>query len=185
MRYFILVTTLNDLEQNLPTYVRCLVASLLLSHSIRKDTTLGILLPEETSYIEFLGSKIRQLRADEQSASGIVLKAIRGVESTSKVCIRQVHPGVLVRKLSKSITRLSDLVKPTPPSTYLVLSRSGKKNIKLSSKLRSVILMIPIYEDLLRYVKLPTEAVNFIERPTISVEHLIVLMNTILDRLGV
>jgi len=100
MRRFILITSRKLVYEEPGIHARCLVASLLISRSIRKDSIFYMYLREGYT-IEFHGSKIRQLRADEASAFGIINKAIKEIEK------RSPHTGVYIRRedFSKLISR--------------------------------------------------------------------------------
>jgi len=106
MRRFILITSRKLVYDEPGIHARCLVAALLISRSIRKDSVFYMYLREGFT-IEFHGSKIRQLRADEASAFGIINKAIKEIEK------RSPHTGVYIKRenFSKLLSRTSSNLK--------------------------------------------------------------------------
>lgn len=95
-RCFVLITSLNDVVNEPGIHSRALVSSLLISRSIRRDTVF-ILLLREGYAIYFYGNRIKQLRADESSAFGIINKSLKFVKDGRE---GTPHSGVYVKKLS-------------------------------------------------------------------------------------
>jgi len=56
---------------------RVLVNALLLSNSIRRDTTVVLVFPDEGLELEVSGSRIRNLREDEESSLGVVRQLLK------------------------------------------------------------------------------------------------------------
>ncbi len=125
MRYIILLTSRDALYGYPDIVAKSLVAALLVSNDVRRDTTFTILLEDRA--IHFMGRGIRQLRADERSAFGIVEKALRSRK-------RSPHPGVAVEPVQDQAKYVrgfpkprllasspsSILAVPTPPFTLVV-----------------------------------------------------------------
>jgi len=91
MRRFIVVgqrtTTSPDLSLNdisggsgrLDVLIRCINSAFFLSHGLRKDTELLLVLkgpPDPPRTLRFVGSELRGLNPDERSAAGLVKKAL-------------------------------------------------------------------------------------------------------------
>jgi len=89
-----LVTSQNDITRLKGTHSRFLVASLLISRSIRRDSICCFYLHPEQYAILFYGSKMRQLRADEASAFGIINKAVRSLRK-----VKTPHSGVIIYRM--------------------------------------------------------------------------------------
>jgi tRNA (pseudouridine54-N1)-methyltransferase len=76
---------------------RCVTASLFLSHSMRRDVEVSLILlgpPDPPATVLFSGEKVRYLNPDERSSASLIKKALslpRGPE------FRESTPGVFVR----------------------------------------------------------------------------------------
>ncbi|WP_167828053.1 hypothetical protein [Thermoproteus tenax] len=88
MRTFILVTSLDRFNEAPYLHGKALVASLLISNGIRHDAEFVMYLVDARMAVKVLGSAVRSLFPDEESSTGILRKALRGVR----------HPGVRVLK---------------------------------------------------------------------------------------
>ncbi|MEM1516992.1 MAG: hypothetical protein QXD46_00115 [Thermofilum sp.] len=94
MREFILVTGEATLADE-PFFSRLLNAAFFLSHGIRKDVILRVLIQDCGVLISFVGDKLKHLHIDEQSMAGV----LRKVERTALLPPRRpvsVHYGVIV-----------------------------------------------------------------------------------------
>ncbi|RLE55104.1 MAG: hypothetical protein DRJ40_09110 [Thermoprotei archaeon] len=187
MRHIVLLTTLDSIERNYPTYIRCIVASLLLSHTIRRDTTLHLVLPREGFHVKFVGSKLRQLRADEQSAGGLLRKVIRYLRESAGYSsrTRQLHSGIYVRSLKGEVS-IPQVIGSSSPATYIVVSDYKGARVNLRNVVRDVVVVIEALHNLLKLVRIPPNHVLWsVDSRTLPLDHIIVLVNTQLDRLGV
>ncbi len=86
-----LITSTRHVQELRGVHSRFVVASLMISRSIRRDTVACLYLQDVGYAILVHGSKIRQLRADEASAFGIINKAIKSIGKT-----RSPHSGVTI-----------------------------------------------------------------------------------------
>ncbi len=120
MRVFILSINSGNVKRTLPVVTRCLVASLLLSHGIRKDAQFILYMPDIGKAVKFVGGTIRQLRADEQSASGILLKGFRACVE-GRVRRGSIHPGVIVLDASRVSLKCSTYIKLGPEGKLLTV----------------------------------------------------------------
>ncbi len=74
--------SLDDLAGStgrLDILIRCVNSTFMLSHSIRKDTDLYLLLqgpPEPPKVVHFVGSELRYLNPDERSTAALIRKAL-------------------------------------------------------------------------------------------------------------
>lgn len=92
--------TLYDALKHLSTLIiNTITSSLLISHGVRKNTTLHIFFNEDEINLTFIGSQIRQLRPDEQSVKGI-LRKVKLVLEKRRVNRRsyRVHAGVIMNR---------------------------------------------------------------------------------------
>ena len=178
----LLLDNSSDLVEHLGIVARCVSAALLLSHGIRKDATFRLYLREEGLVASFEGSRLRGVRADEQSLGGIIRKiyreAMRGISRP-----RNVHYGVALAR-----SGLDKMLRGAPGSrAYYVDHRRGidLRRIELRG-LRSVTFVLSMGET---YT--PAELEVFKRRGLVPVrvsparlypESLIVLLNNELDR---
>jgi len=96
---------------------RCVNAALFLSHDIRRDVRVFLLLKGEPSppkIICFDGSAVRYLSPDERSAASLIKKALEKkaqdfwTESTSGVSIRKGDMDVIIKELDMKVTYLRE-----------------------------------------------------------------------------
>jgi tRNA (pseudouridine54-N1)-methyltransferase len=93
--------SLNDLPGGagrMDILCRCVTASLFLSHGMRRDAEIYLVLcgqPDPPATILFSGEKVRYLNPDERSAASLIKKAL----AMHRVhTFRESTPGVFVRK---------------------------------------------------------------------------------------
>ncbi|MEZ0248457.1 MAG: hypothetical protein ABWJ97_04220 [Thermoproteus sp.] len=84
MRRFVLVTSKRAFEESPYVHGKALVAALLISNGIRSDSEFIMYLVDSSEALRVLGSSVRSLFPDEESATGLLRKGLRGVR----------HPGV-------------------------------------------------------------------------------------------
>ena len=97
MRKFLVITSTPLIDKYFGIHARILVASLLISRSIRRNSILYLYLSDVDTIIKFVGDKMRQLRADEYSAFGIIEKAIKYLKRKG---FGKPHDGVFIEKKS-------------------------------------------------------------------------------------
>ena len=112
--------SLNDLPGaagRMDILCRCVNAALFLSHDLRRDVRVFLVLKGEPSppkLIRFDGSAVRYLSPDERSAASLIQKALEKnvqdfwTESTPGVSIRKGDLDVLLNSLDKKITYLRE-----------------------------------------------------------------------------
>ena len=112
--------SLNDLPGaagRMDILCRCVNAALFLSHDLRRDVRVFLVLKGEPSppkLIRFDGSAVRYLSPDERSAASLIKKALEKnvqdfwTESTPGVSIRKGDLDVLLNSLDKKITYLRE-----------------------------------------------------------------------------
>ncbi len=81
-----------------PLFARIVSSSFYLSHDIRRNVELAIILLEERAAVRLQGPRLRHVHVDEASLTGIYRKAVRGVREGVK---RSVHWGVKVEPLRR------------------------------------------------------------------------------------
>jgi tRNA (pseudouridine54-N1)-methyltransferase len=96
---------------------RCVNSGLFLSHDIRRDVRVHLVLkgaPEEPKIIRFDGSSVRYLSPDERSAASLIKKALERnaqnfwVESSPGVSIRKGDFGDILGEINKKIIYLRE-----------------------------------------------------------------------------
>ncbi len=107
--------SLNDLPGaagRMDILCRCVNAALFLSHDLRRDVLIYLVLkgePASPKLVRFDGGKVRYLSPDERSAASLIKKALEKnsgefwTESTPGVCIRKGDFGDLLAELGKKI----------------------------------------------------------------------------------
>lgn len=112
--------SLNDLPGaagRMDILCRCVNAALFLSHDLRRDVRVFLVLkggPSPPKLIRFDGSAVRYLSPDERSAASLIKKALEKnvqdfwTESTPGVSIRKGDLDVLLKELDKKITYLQE-----------------------------------------------------------------------------
>ncbi len=103
---------LNDLPGagRIDVLCRCVAQALFISHSIRKNVEVYLLLlgpPDPPKVIRIVGEEVRRMAADERNVAGHIRKAL-GLDVSDEW--REVHSGVyVVRKgLAELLEELSD-----------------------------------------------------------------------------
>ncbi|MFA4956054.1 MAG: tRNA (pseudouridine(54)-N(1))-methyltransferase TrmY [Candidatus Methanoperedens sp.] len=112
--------SLNDLPGaagRMDILCRCVNAALFLSHDIRRDVRVFLVLKGEPSppkIIRFDGSAVRYLSPDERSAASLIKKALEKkaqdfwTESTAGVSIRKGDLDAIIKELDMKVTYLRE-----------------------------------------------------------------------------
>jgi tRNA (pseudouridine54-N1)-methyltransferase len=112
--------SLNDLPGaagRMDILCRCVNAALFLSHDIRRDVRVFLVLKGEPSppkIIRFDGSAVRYLSPDERSAASLIKKALEKkaqdfwTESTAGVTIRKGDLDSIIKELDMKVTYLRE-----------------------------------------------------------------------------
>ena len=111
--------SLNDLPGaagRMDILCRCVNAALFLSHDLRRDVRVFLVLKGEpqSKIVCFDGSKVRYLSPDERSAASLIKKALEKeakefwTESTPGVSVRKGDLDILLALLNKKITYLRE-----------------------------------------------------------------------------
>jgi tRNA (pseudouridine54-N1)-methyltransferase len=111
--------SLNDLPGaagRMDILCRCVNAALFLSHDLRRDVHLYLVLKggSQPKLIRFDGSEVKYLSPDERSAASLIKKALEKnaqdfwTESTPGVSIRKGDFGDLLKELNKKIIYLRE-----------------------------------------------------------------------------
>lgn len=111
--------SLNDLPGaagRMDILCRCVNAALFLSHDLRRDVCVYLILKGGTQpkLIRFEGSEVKYLSPDERSAASLIKKALEKnaqdfwTESTPGVSIRKGDFGDLLRELNKKVIYLRE-----------------------------------------------------------------------------
>jgi len=88
------------LLENIQSLIFQINAALLISHSMRRDSVLAVVLNSEEEAILFSGRYLRNYRPDLQSASGLILKTILS-RNLRREGIRILSLGNLRKKIGK------------------------------------------------------------------------------------
>ena len=98
MRRFVVVARdVGEVEEYLPVVSRCVSASIMLSHRLREDSDFLVVLERERVEVFFNTAKLRNVRPDESSLRGVLVKALRRVKVGVERWHR-VHSGVIVSR---------------------------------------------------------------------------------------
>jgi tRNA (pseudouridine54-N1)-methyltransferase len=112
--------SLNDLPGTagrMDILCRCVNAALFLSHDLRRDVRVFLVLKGEPSppkIIRFDGSMVRYLSPDERSAASLIKKALEKkaqdfwTESTAGVSIRRGDLDAIIKELAMKVTYLRE-----------------------------------------------------------------------------
>src|SRR5659263_201204 len=112
--------SLNDLpgaSGRMDILCRCVNAGLFLSHDIRRDVRVFLILkgdPSPPKIIRFDGSAVRYLSPDERSAASLIKKALEKkaqdfwTESTAGVSIRKGNLDGIIKELDMKVTYLRE-----------------------------------------------------------------------------
>lgn len=125
------------LNRNLIT--RCIAYALLISHDIRRDTSMTILLRAHDAYdvIFLVGNKLRQLRPDERSTWGILGKALKRLNA-SKRRLSRAHWGVYTLRDASS----QDIQKLKSNYKCMIITEHSGKDLLVSSLPKGPLLII-------------------------------------------
>ena len=170
--------SLEEFVDWLPIACRCVSAALMISHGLRPDSDLVFHLLREGASIRFQASKLRQVRPDERSLSGIFKKAVRAVRR-GVTRPASVHSGVMVVKSS------ADSWLKGIRGRRLYVSQRGAWLEDVARHCREIALYLPLvptwrgFEDLARDLSLEPVKVSVRRRWTDS---LIVIANIVLDK---
>ncbi len=89
----------ESLKKHRPIVLRAIAYALLLSHDIRRDTDLWLLLrmnSQEYGLLHLTGSSLRHLRPDESSSWGILRKCLKILYKLQPSSSRKAHEGIHV-----------------------------------------------------------------------------------------
>ncbi len=95
--FVLLINDLKEAKENLSIILRCIPAAFFLSHSLRLNTYLLLYFWRENKGALFITNRLKNIRVDEQSLSGVFRRIARAVRS-NRVRISSVHTGVIVAK---------------------------------------------------------------------------------------
>ena len=92
---FAIATSITHLsEKYSPILMRCIPATLMLSHDIRRDRCLLFICKENNVIVRIEGSKVKRIFTDEASLSGVYRKIRLALEK--KIRKKVIHPGIKV-----------------------------------------------------------------------------------------
>jgi len=175
-RHFVLLLLgLDEFLENIPRVSRCVSSALMLSHDLRRDAVLYILLSAESKYVVFDASRLRSISPDESSMSGVLRKVARAVRESR----RRPHWGVRVHEGG-----LREICERARPQLRIYLSRRGRDLRLLNfSSVRSVCFAAPLA---LRLSDIEAELASLRFEPIsvrlLKAEFSFVLVNNELDR---
>ncbi|MFB6489723.1 MAG: hypothetical protein TU35_000495 [Thermoproteus sp. AZ2] len=114
MRVFLLVSSRAAFAENPYVHAKALVASLLYSNGIRADAEFILYLADEGSAVRVSGASVRSLFPDEESAAGLLRRALRGGRHPGVRLIK----GVELRELARRPVIDGGLGSCRPPSDF-------------------------------------------------------------------
>jgi len=181
--FFILVDSYINLISKIhyPYLCRSISAVFLISHGIRRDSSLHIYSIKEKICLCFFGDKVRQIRPDEASTLGLLKKAYRIISSSKNFKLKNIHSGVFLKKIDLA-THLKKY-----GNNIFIEDKNGRDIIDISISPKSIFIlnlniMPQVYKKIINYI-----GKNIIKRIRISrcissIDQLIVLINNNLDR---
>jgi len=89
------IRSIDHLIKYKPLFLRSIVYSILLSHSVRHDCKLISFVEERKRYTVILGSRVKRIYPDEQSLQGVFNKMLRSLRAES-LTKKKIHPGVFI-----------------------------------------------------------------------------------------
>ena len=136
---FLCILDHDEIFLNRSLITRCIAYALLMSHSIRRDTSMTILLRTHDTYdvIFLVGNKLRQLRPDERSTWGILRKALKRL-NVSKKLLSRAHWGVYTLRDVSS----QDIQKLKSNYKCVIITEYIGKDILVSSLPKGPLLII-------------------------------------------
>ncbi len=169
MRIFVLIGNENEIINRKGVVSRFVVSSLLISRSIRRNAIACIFLKDLKKAILLYGSNIRQLRADEASAWGIIRKAIKSSH-------RRPHTGVIVEKVSE----IDNIVKKFKVDKIFLRSNTGIDIEQTVRKVRSFIYLTSL-DSKVQYC----DAIPIFFKSKLRPEQEVAVINILCDRVGI
>jgi tRNA (pseudouridine54-N1)-methyltransferase len=182
MREFVLYSRLGRTDSNwvnlhdagrLDIVYECAVASLFLSHGIRKDTTFHAILngpPSPPIHLKVEGLTLHDVRTDQQTWTNILRKVLSG----------KTHPGITTEKLSfEALIR----VKAKRSSVY-VLEEGGRDIYEVEMAENSVFVLgdhVGLPKKVEAYALRYGQKVSLGKKPYLAAT-CIAILNHILDR---
>jgi len=139
---FAVITSIEHLtEKYSPVLMRCIPASLMLSHDLRRDRCLFFICRENRIIVKIEGNRVKRIFTDEASLSGVFRKIKLALEKKIRKMV--IHPGIKIYHtditsfLSKSFT------------SVIYPSTRGKELSELSS-IENVMYMLSLDEKTLK-----------------------------------
>lgn len=131
--------TLNDLSGStgrLDVLLRCINSAFFLSHDIRKDVELFLILqgePEPPKCIRFIGSELRYLNPDERSSGALVRNALAKKVGSKEV---RATPGIYISKRS-----FADIINDYADTQLFYLREDGEdiRSVDLDGELTFIL----------------------------------------------
>ncbi len=175
--------SLNDLPGSagrMDILCRCVNSALFLSHDLRRDVNIHLLLlgePEPGKIIRFEGENVRYLSPDERSAASLIKKALQ--KETTDIDIRSM-PGVFIRRgsLPQLLSQFKD--------RKLIYLRENGSDIREADRLEDAVYILGDHQGVTEEEESIIEDTN---PETISVgplplhsDHCIILINNEIDR---
>jgi len=117
VRRFLVITSLRRFNEEPHIHAKILVAALLISNGVRRDTEAVFYLTDVDKAVKILGQRVKRLFPDEESSVGFLRRAILGERLPGVVVKSSKHDlftGLVIGPSDKGRCT------PTPPFTYVV-----------------------------------------------------------------
>ncbi len=178
--------SLNDLPGagRMDILCRCVSQSLLISHGIRKDSEIYLMLlgePEPSKVVRIVGSEVKNLAPDERNAAGLIRKALSMIVGSEW---KRSSPGIYVVKKD-----LGSLLNELSKKYEIVYLREDGKDIrKVIKKLKDPLFVLGDHlglkkadeEIVLEYTNLIVNVSSL----SLQADQCITIVNYELDRIG-
>ncbi len=145
MRRFVLIAhelsasaeiSLDDLPEagRIDLLCRCVTSALLLSHDIREDVRVDLLV--DGYAVRFDGSELRRLNPDERSTAALIRDALEARREAIGSMPATASPGVSIRK-----SDLESILEETTGATVIELHAEGRPVVELDPPADSVFVL--------------------------------------------
>jgi len=141
------ITAYNSLEElltRLNELISLINGALLLSHGIRKNSEVNIILVKEWSELRIIGRFLRNYRPDFESASGLIKRALARGESKGIIFKRIQHKKVhvthdivfVIDPKGVKVNYLFNILKERKSKGIAIVLPSAKEYVSFSEKCR-------------------------------------------------
>lgn len=160
----------------------CIRAAFFLSHGIRRDTTMYLLVKDGNYMIKFVGAELKYLGPDIRSIAFLLMKAQKGLEGLNKNKNILSKRGVYVHQNSAS---LIETLRNINVGQVILPSINGK-NIEKVMRGSSVNFVVPVEYPVLDFIRsqlINQEVKEVFFREIYTIDNFIITVHNYLDSL--